>query len=1143
MAQGTFESIALSIARLFEPLKEELNAGRVRTLFAELGLEFPPELETKTAFINALEKAGHEAGRLPELISSLVSAIEADDSSAISGAAIDLSISIKKLIENILKVSDELKNMGGLPGLPASQITDFAENLPKNLFDYLLVRNMEGMPGLVEFLEFIDAVDRTDVVSGDFTYTTRKFKIDQLFNFIGKPGTQLEALYDWGKPTFDGVALLDTLEKLLNRSGVPAIFDPAAVPPALDMIYLEAKPKTNIDPKGLEVTLLDKIIVESDEFGMDDWQVKLTMNANLGQGVRIVIQPNGNVEFFPPSGTIEGEATLEWIAGNKNGEPNVILGEAGGSRLEAKQISAKTGAGFAWKTTDNKATGVFSISGEVKEGKFVVDFSQGDGFLSQLLSGVNLESNFDIGFGYSSKEGLFFHGSGGLEIQLPTHIELGPIEISALTIGVGIADGKIPVDLGVSINASLGPLQAVVENMGLRANLSFPSGQDGNLGPLNIDLGFKPPNGVGLSLDAGVVKGGGYLFFDFDREEYAGALELVFSEWIALKAIGLITTKLPDGSKGFSLLVIITVEFGTGIQLGFGFTLLGVGGLLGLSRTAKIEALKDGVRTGAIESVMFPQDVIANAPRIISDLRNFFPPVKDIFLVGPMAKIGYGTPTLLSVSLGVILEFPSVNITILGVLKVALPDENADILRLQVNFIGRLEPSNQVMWFYAQLFDSRVLFITLEGGMGLLINWGSNANFVVSVGGFHPRYSPPPLPFPEPPRIAVSILNESYARVRIEGYFAVTSNAVMFGARAELFFGLSEFKIEGHLAFDALFQFNPFFFSFSMSFSLSVKVFGVGLFSVGFSGLLEGPTPWFIQGKGKISLLFFKISVPFEHSWGDSRNTQLEPIEVFPLLEKEFNALTNWEAVLPDSSNLLVSLRKLGESETGQLILHPVGKLRISQRKIPVDFKLDKVGAQRPADIHKATISASIGGDSLTISPTQEKFAIGQFKDLDDSNKLSTPAFEPLEGGIEVAIEGEQLRTSQAVKRVIRYETIIIDNNFKKHIRSFYLFLKAGYLGLNNFLFDLFKPGNAATQSVLSNRHKKQMQPFDEKIAIQPNGYSVAFNTDNKPFAKEAITFTSHAKAAEYMEEQVLKDPNLGGNLHVIPNTEINLVA
>ena len=53
----------------------------------------------------------------------------------------------------------------------------------------------------------------------------------------------------------------------------------------------------------------------------------------------------------------------------------------------------------------------------------------------------------------------------------------------------------------------------------------------------------------------------------------------MFAEFLAIRAIGFITTKNPDGSPGFSLLIILSVEFGTGIQLGFGFTLIAVGGL------------------------------------------------------------------------------------------------------------------------------------------------------------------------------------------------------------------------------------------------------------------------------------------------------------------------------------------------------------------------------------------------------------------------------------------------------------------------------------------------------------------------------------------------------------------------------------
>ena len=40
-----------------------------------------------------------------------------------------------------------------------------------------------------------------------------------------------------------------------------------------------------------------------------------------------------------------------------------------------------------------------------------------DGFLGKLLSGVNINSDFDMGMGYSTKTGVYFTGSATLEIQ------------------------------------------------------------------------------------------------------------------------------------------------------------------------------------------------------------------------------------------------------------------------------------------------------------------------------------------------------------------------------------------------------------------------------------------------------------------------------------------------------------------------------------------------------------------------------------------------------------------------------------------------------------------------------------------------------------------------------------------------------
>ena len=51
------------------------------------------------------------------------------------------------------------------------------------------------------------------------------------------------------------------------------------------------------------------------------------------------------------------------------------------------------------------------------------------------------------------------------------------------------------------------------------------------------------------------------LYIDTDKGEYAGALQLMFADFLTLSAIGLISTKNPDGSPGFSLLVVITADF------------------------------------------------------------------------------------------------------------------------------------------------------------------------------------------------------------------------------------------------------------------------------------------------------------------------------------------------------------------------------------------------------------------------------------------------------------------------------------------------------------------------------------------------------------------------------------------------------
>ena len=111
--------------------------------------------------------------------------------------------------------------------------------------------------------------------------------------------------------------------------------------------------------------------------------------------------------------------------------------------------------------------------------------------------------------------------------------------------------------------------------------------------------------------------------------------------------------------------------------------------------------------------------------------------------------------------------------------------------------------------------------------MAVRLKWGNDPAFLLSIGGFHPSFQPPPLALPTLRRIAAIILNYDYARIRVGCYFAVTSNTVQFGARAELFFGFDGLSVSGHIGFDVLFQFSPFYFIAEISGSLSLSVVGL----------------------------------------------------------------------------------------------------------------------------------------------------------------------------------------------------------------------------------------------------------------------------------------------------------------------------
>jgi hypothetical protein len=956
------------------------------------------------------------------------------------------------------------------------------------------------------------------------------FHFDRLTQLFSGPATLLGDVYGWGSAGFDGRVLFTTLQTLLDQwFAIPAeILQPAGDPALLEAFGFSAEADPTLTPPGLTLSVrMPAGASRSDTISAGDWDVTFQLSAAFDADIQASVRPPFDLRVTGAAGAIDIQVSTSF-ARSATAVPLLLLGEAGGSRLELQSPTGSVGLDLHLDSAANQVTLDPELSVGLQGGKLLISSDGGDGFIATLLAGVRLESDFNAKLTWSPSRGAQFTGSAALEIALPVHLDLGPVQVQTVYLVAGLAGGTVPVELSVGLSAALGPLQASVDRIGAVASFGFPAG-GGNLGPASVAFAFQPPKGVGLSIDAGVVSGGGYLYIDSARGEYAGAVQLEFADFLSLGAIGLIDTKLPDGSSGFSLLIIITADFGAGLELGFGFTLNAVGGLLGVNRTMLFQPLMDGVRTGAIDSVMFPQNIVANAPKIISDLRAIFPPQQGTFLIGPMAKLGWGEPTLVSLSLGVIVEIPPGDIAILGVLELALPAEDLAVLVLQVNFAGALEFDKQRMYFFASLYDSHILFITIEGEMGLLFAWGSNANFVVTVGGFHPQYNPPPLPFPSPKRISIDIINESYARIQADGYFAVTTNTAQFGAHAEFFFGFSAVSVTGSAGFDALIQFSPFHFIVSVSASFSANVFGVGVFSIGIDVSLEGPEPWHAHGTASISFLFFSIGIGIDFTWGDSGNTTLAPVKVMPILTAEFGKQSNWRAMLPAGSNLLVSLRALSPSES-QLVLHPVGTLQVSQRAIPLDLTLDTVGNQKPDDANRFSVSVT-STDLVQTATLTEPFAPAQFKTADDATKLSQPAYVPQDSGIEMSAAGNEYGSGTAIVRIVRDDVTIIDTKLRRSSSKF-----TYYPGT---LFQHGMRGNAAAKSTLSSVREQQTHPFDGSVQVSAETFAVARQSDNTVYQSGAGAFTSQASARDYIARAVAADPTLAGTLHVLPHFEV----
>lgn len=653
---------------------------------------------------------------------------------------------------------------------------------------------------------------------------------------------------------------------------------------------------------------------------------------------------------------------------------------------------------------------------DLRDAELVLKAGDGDGFLKMVLPPDGMRMPLKFGMSWSPKTGVVFHGGATLEVDLPIDLDLVIVRIPVihLSVGVDLPQHQPPsLALGVAATAELeiGPVYAVVERMGVQFKFTFPE-NGGNLGPLDMTLGFKPPKGIGASVDAGPVSGGGYLYLDFDKGEYGGVLHLEIAGKLSVTAIGLLNTRFPDGSEGFSLVVIISAEFPP-INLGYGFFLAGLGGMVGINRSMDVPVLRDGIRRGVVGSLLFPVDPIPRARQIVADVGAIFPPTRDQFVVGPMVKFGWGQG-LVTATLAIIVQFPALKIALLGRLQLQVPPvDEAAIVVLRLDFAGIVDIPGKELSFDGSLDGSRVAVFSITGDIAVRAGWGEQPNFAMSGGGWYPGYDKIPPGFPALRRLGLSLATSDNPRLRLEVYFALTPATLQFGGRAEFYYSIDIaivglLEIDAAASFDALLEFPS---NFVAHFNVHVLLrrnhepfVGVEL-----DVRLTGAQPIVIDGKASLHWCGTH-ELPFHKDFaGEPQVVALDPVNLFEAVRLALGDARNWSAELPAGATG-VRLRDATDAAAGALRAHPLGTLAVHQTVAPLGVTLQKVGDAPISGATKLELTAltvgpkSFAKDDLPV--VKEHFASSTFFRLTDQQRLTQPPFERMQAGAQAPGSG-----------------------------------------------------------------------------------------------------------------------------------------
>lgn len=1000
MALGTLELIAYELARGVDLLAGDLApAGRGR-LLASIGIGAVPAITSAPSWLAACAEAATAIERLASTLAEMATGLDGD-----AVATTQLVAALAAAVPAVRGLGDAITGLAAsLPGLSDGERSALARRgheLPRRLLDRLLVDDLaRRLPRATAALRLLGAVEHEalDATGVAIEAAPRRLRLDRLGQLVRDPLGALRDRHGWGDPDFDARTLLTTIRDVLADPFEVAaeLLEAPGLPLALEAGGFRLQLDDTTTPPSLEASLrIPGALDETIALTAGDWQIAATLAVGFASDLDFGLRPPLDLELLVPgaSATVAVAVTATRAAA---AAPALLLGRPAGSRVEARAIEVSAQLAAAWSSAQPRQPLEPSVRVALR-GLHLALAGDDAGPLVASLIGGDPAAGVDVALRYGPRTGLRFEAGGALGVDVAAGARLGPLTIDTVHLGLALAEAPA-VHAAITAHLRLGPVTVTLERFGLRGRITAPDG-GGNLGPLQVDLGVHPPAGLGLAIDGPGMSGAGMLALDPERGHYAGALVIRVGDTFVLDALGVLD-RVPGGRAPWRFLAMVSARFGR-VPLGLGFTLDGVGGVVGVHRAVDVEAARATLRAGAIGTLFGGGG--GDLPARLRQIEALFPVTPGRHVFGPTARIGWGSPQLMRADVAVLLEVPApVRLVVLAAIEIGVPSLEHRIVDLRLDALGVLDLGRRTLALDASLHDSKIAGYELTGDMALRLGWGSAPHLLVAIGGFHPRFAAP-AGFPALRRVALTAGDNP--RLRLEAYVALTSNTIQLGAHVDLSYRASGLRIAGHLHFDALIELSPFALEAELSAGVAISYRGHNIASARLAFVLSGPRPWRAVGKATIGILWWDVSVGFDVTWGRHDRPPLpRPPDLAALLHDALAAPVAWTSELAPGERAWIVPRP-GAAPPGVRV-HPLAALIVRQQAVPLDHRITAYGsAPLPAPVRFAIRTVRIAGEPGRLAPVTDPFAPGQFTRLGQHERLVAPSFEAMASGVRVAAD------------------------------------------------------------------------------------------------------------------------------------------